>query len=67
MPARAARLKAFAKDPIFDGGVGAGVRKEDTELKAKFNAGIAAVYKSGEFDTIQKKYFKYDVGTPPKG
>jgi polar amino acid transport system substrate-binding protein len=59
--------KAFAKDPIFEGGVGAGVRKDDTALKEKLNAGIAAVYKSGEFDTLQKKYFKYDVGTPPKG
>jgi polar amino acid transport system substrate-binding protein len=58
--------KGFAKDPIFEGGVGAGFRKEDTELKAKFDAAIAAVYKSGEFDALQKKYFKYDVGTPPK-
>ena len=59
--------KNFPKDPVFEGGVGAGLRKEDTELMAKFNAGIAAVYKSGEFDTIAKKYFKYNVGTPPKG
>ena len=59
--------KNFPKDPIFEGGVGAGIRKEDTDLKAKFDAGITAVYKSGEFDTIAKKYFKYNVGTPPKG
>jgi polar amino acid transport system substrate-binding protein len=65
-PGSCCEAKGFAKDPIFDGGVGAGVRKDDGELKAKMNAGIAAVYKSGEFDTIQKKYFKYDVGTPPK-
>jgi polar amino acid transport system substrate-binding protein len=58
--------KGFAKDPMFEGGIGAGLRKEDTELKAKFDAGIAAVYRSGEFDQIQKKYFKFDVGTPPK-
>jgi polar amino acid transport system substrate-binding protein len=51
---------------MFEGGIGAGIRKEDTELKAKFDAGIVAVYKSGEFDTIEKKYFSYDVGTPPK-
>lgn len=58
--------KGFAQDPIFDGGVGAGFRKDDTALKAKFDDAIKAVYKSGEYDTIQKKYFKYDVGTPPK-
>jgi polar amino acid transport system substrate-binding protein len=58
--------KGFPKDPAFEGGIGAGIRKEDTELKSKIDAGIAAVYKSGEFDQIQKKYFKYDVGTPPK-
>ena len=59
-------VKGFPKDPLFEAGVGAGLRKEDTELKAKVDAGIVAVYKSGEFDAIQKKYFKYDVGTPPK-
>ena len=59
-------VKGFPKDPLFEAGIGAGLRKEDTELKAKFDAGIAGVYKSGEFATISKKYFDYDVGTPPK-
>jgi|tagenome__1003787_1003787.scaffolds.fasta_scaffold20924786_2 polar amino acid transport system substrate-binding protein len=58
--------KGFAKDPVFTGGVGAGVRLEDKDLKAKLDAGIQAVYKDGEFDTLQKKYFKYDVGTQPR-
>ncbi|MDQ0393974.1 transporter substrate-binding domain-containing protein [Labrys monachus] len=58
--------KNFPKDPIFEGGVGGGVRKEDTALKAKLDTGITAVYKSGEYATIEKKYFKYEVGTPPK-
>jgi polar amino acid transport system substrate-binding protein len=58
--------KTFPKDPIFDGGVGGGMRKEDTDLKAKFDAGIKAIYASGEFATLEKKYFKYEVGTPPK-
>ncbi|MDQ0469009.1 transporter substrate-binding domain-containing protein [Labrys wisconsinensis] len=57
---------ADKNDPIFGTGVGAGLRKEDTELKAKIDAAIAAVYKSGEYETIEKKYFKYDIGTPPK-
>lgn len=60
-------VKAYApKDPIFGDGVGAGLRKEDTELKAKFDAAIAAIYKSGKFDELQKKYFAYDVGTQPR-
>ena len=58
--------KGFPKDPLFDAGVGAGMRKEDADLKAKIDAAITQVYKSGEFDTIQKKYFKFDVGSPPK-
>jgi len=60
--------KAFAdkNDPIFGTGAGAGLRKEDAELKAKVDAGIRAVYKSGEYAKIAKKYFEYDIGTPPK-
>src|SRR6201999_3090974 len=57
--------KNFPKDPIFEGGVGGGLRKDDTALKAKLDDGIAAVYNSGEYATIEKKYFKYEVGTPP--
>jgi len=43
-------------DPIFGNGVGGGVRKEDTELKAKLNAGIANVVKSGKYDEFLAKY-----------
>ncbi len=43
-------------DPIFGNGVGGGVRKEDTELKAKLNAGIADVVKSGKYDEMLAKY-----------
>ncbi|GLS23749.1 amino acid ABC transporter [Labrys miyagiensis] len=59
-------VKTFPKDPIFDGGVGGGLRKEDTDLKAKLDEGIKAIYASGEYATIEKKYFSYEVGTPPK-
>jgi polar amino acid transport system substrate-binding protein len=59
-------VKTFPKDPIFEGGVGGGLRKEDTDLKAKLDAGIKAVYASGDYATLEKKYFKYEVGTPPK-
>jgi polar amino acid transport system substrate-binding protein len=43
-------------DPIFGNGVGGGVRKDDTELKAKLNAGIADVVKSGKYDEMLAKY-----------
>ena len=38
------------------GGVGAGLRKEDTALKDKINAAIAAMAKAGKFEEITKKY-----------
>lgn len=59
-------VKFTPKDPIFDGGIGGGLRKEDGDLKAKLDAGIAAVYWSGEFAVLEKKYFTFDIGTPPK-
>ena len=48
-------------------GVGAGVRKEDTALKEKLNAGIAALTKAGKFDEITAKYPEIkDVIVTPK-
>jgi len=41
---------------ILGEGVGGGVRKEDTELKAKLDAAISALAKSGEIDKITNKY-----------
>jgi polar amino acid transport system substrate-binding protein len=43
-------------DPIFGAGVGGGVRKEDTALKDKLNAGIAEVVKSGKYDELLTHY-----------
>ena len=46
-----------ADDPeILGEGVGAGIRKEDTALKDKINAGIAALAKAGKFKEITAKY-----------
>lgn len=45
--------KADVDDPkILGEGMGAGIRKGDTALKAKLDAAIAAMAKSGEFDRI---------------
>ena len=42
-------------------GVGAGIRKEDTELKDKINAAIKAIRANGKYDEITKKYFDFDI------
>jgi len=46
---------------ILGPGVGAGVRKEDTELKEKINAGIKAIRANGKYDEVTKKYFDFDI------
>lgn len=49
-------------DPeILGAGVGAGLRKGETELKTKINAGIKQIRSDGTFDTISKKYFDFDI------
>ena len=54
--------KGYApKDPLFGPGVGAGMRKEDKDLKQKMDAAIKKLYASGEFDALQKQYFKVDI------
>lgn len=51
-----------APDPeVLGPGVGAGLRKEDTELKDKINAGIKAIRANGKYAEITKKYFDFDV------
>jgi polar amino acid transport system substrate-binding protein len=48
----------------FGEGIGVGVRKDDTELLAKINAGIKALRESGEYDRIAKQYFDFDIYGP---
>jgi polar amino acid transport system substrate-binding protein len=48
-------------DEVLGPGVGAGMRKEDTELKDKINAGIKAIRANGKYDEISKKYFDFDI------
>jgi polar amino acid transport system substrate-binding protein len=46
---------------LFGPGVGAGMRKEDKELKLKMDEAIKKLYANGEFDALQKKYFKVNI------
>jgi len=46
---------------VLGPGVGAGVRKGDTELKDKINAAIKAIRDSGKYAEITKKYFDFDI------
>ena len=54
---------------VLGPGIGAGIRKEDTELKDKINAAIKAVRANGKYDEITKKYFDFDIygGEPMTG
>ncbi len=45
----------------FGEGMGIALRKGETTLADKLNAGIASMRKSGNYDKIQKKYFSYDI------
>jgi polar amino acid transport system substrate-binding protein len=49
------------KDPILGDGVGGGIVKTNTALKEKLNGAIAAIRASGQYDTIAKKYFNFNV------
>ncbi|MET5020682.1 transporter substrate-binding domain-containing protein, partial [Burkholderia pseudomallei] len=42
-------------------GAGIGLRKEDTDLKAKSDKAIADMHKDGTYDTIATTYFDFDV------
>jgi len=48
-------------DPLMGEGVGGGVRKDDTALKAKLDKAIDAVRADGTYDKIAKKYFDFNI------
>ena len=56
-------LKGNVKDDqaILGAGVGVGLRKGETELKAKINAAIKAIRANGTYDKFSKKYFDFDI------
>lgn len=49
-------------DPKFFGpGIGAAVRKQDTDLKEKLNQAIETIRANGTYEKIQNKYFNFNV------
>jgi polar amino acid transport system substrate-binding protein len=48
-------------EKMFGYGDGGGVRKEDTALRDRLNAALKAVHASGEYDTITKRYFDFNI------
>lgn len=55
-------VKATAPpDPLLGNGVGGGLRKEDTALKARLDAALAAIRKDGRYDALAKRYFDFDI------
>lgn len=57
---------AFAGNSVVDEvyfgpGTGAGLRKEDNELKDAINKALTDMLADGTYDTIAKKYFDFDI------
>lgn len=49
-------------DPIFGEGAGIAVRQDDQELADRLNQALDEIYADGTFDTINEKYFSFDIG-----
>jgi polar amino acid transport system substrate-binding protein len=47
--------------PQYGKGIGIGLRKEDTELKAVLDAAIEQAMRDGTYDQIRAKYFQFDT------
>ncbi|QXI30859.1 transporter substrate-binding domain-containing protein [Pseudomonas vanderleydeniana] len=48
-------------DPLFGRGVGAGLRKDDTELKARLDKAITTLLASKDYDELSQSYFGTSV------
>lgn len=48
-------------EECYGEGIGIGLRKEDTELRAQINKAIADVRADGTYDELVQKYFGYDI------
>jgi polar amino acid transport system substrate-binding protein len=56
-----AYLGAVPYDPIFGKGVGAGLRKDDAELKARLDKAITTLLASKDYDDLSEHYFGTSV------
>jgi len=56
-----AKIDRAANSDVFGPGVGAAVRKEDTDLLAMFNKAIAELDADGTFKKVAGKYFTVDI------
>ncbi|WP_419736311.1 transporter substrate-binding domain-containing protein [Pseudomonas sp. COR18] len=56
-----AYLGSVPYDPIFGRGVGAGLRKDDTELKARLDKAITTLLASRDYDELSRSYFGTSV------
>ena len=54
-------LSTVPYDPIFGKGVGAGLRKDDTELKAQLDQAIETLLASKDYDDLSQSYFGTSV------
>jgi len=52
---------SYSDPKYFGEGIGIALRKEDTELKERFNKAIAAIRSNGAYDEIRKKYFDFEI------
>jgi len=53
----------IGEDIQIGGGVGAGVRQEDTELRDRISAAIEEIKADGTYDAINAKYFDFSIWT----
>ncbi len=52
----------FKGDPVSsDDRIGIALRKDETELRDRFNAAIKAIRENGTYAEINKKYFPFDI------
>ena len=52
---------AVTNTEILGEGIAIGLRKDDPVLLEAINRALAAMHKDGTYDTIQKKYFTFDI------
>ena len=62
-----AHIASVPYDPIIGRGVGAGLRKEDTALKARLDKAIGELLVSKDYDDLSQHYFGLSVSPCKRG